>query len=286
MHGPVHCGIELGNDRLLQRLQRPQFVIQLPEFDLSLNHGAVRRGTRFEPCAGHAFEIRDQPDVFLRHRNGLCQVPVLVVGRLHSVEKGQFSLFVFLAGCRGSLGGGNMFQAWNVGEITESYFGIPSVFTGIVLAIVVGLVIIGGIKSIGAFAGKLVPGMALAYVIAALTVLGLNAEHIGDAFALIFRSALGLEQAAGGVAGYGVLAAIRAGVDRIIRVTDDEVKAAMRHFFHDTHNLVEGAGAAALAALMKDTARKGSRFAVIASGGNIDREAYVEALAMGSDPIG
>jgi threonine dehydratase len=74
------------------------------------------------------------------------------------------------------------------------------------------------------------------------------------------------------------LAAIRAGAERIIRVTDDEVKAAIRHFFHDTHNLVEGAGAAALAALIKDPARKGSRFAVIASGGNIDREAYVEAL--------
>ena len=84
------------------------------------------------------------------------------------------------------------------------------------------------------------------------------------------------------------LAAIRAGADRIIRVTDDEVKAAMRHFFHDTHNLVEGAGAAALAALMKDPARKGMRFAVIASGGNIDREAYVEAMGseMGSDPCG
>jgi threonine dehydratase len=74
------------------------------------------------------------------------------------------------------------------------------------------------------------------------------------------------------------LAAIRAGAERIIRVTDDEVKAAIRHFFHDTHNLVEGAGAAALAALIKDPERKGSRFAVIASGGNIDREAYREAL--------
>ncbi len=78
------------------------------------------------------------------------------------------------------------------------------------------------------------------------------------------------------------LQAIRAGAERVVRVTDGEVKAAMRHFFHDTHNLVEGAGAAALAALMKDPERKGERFAVIASGGNIDREMYIEAL--GSDP--
>lgn len=74
------------------------------------------------------------------------------------------------------------------------------------------------------------------------------------------------------------LEVIRAGADRIVRVSDDEVKAAMRHYYSDTHNLVEGAGAAPLAALLKDQARKGSRFAVIASGGNIDREAYLSAL--------
>jgi len=72
---------------------------------------------------------------------------------------------------------------------------------------------------------------------------------------------------------------IRAGAERIVRVSEDEVKAAVRHFHSDTHNLVEGAGAAPLAALLKDPARKGERFAVIASGGNIDREAYLEALA-------
>jgi len=74
------------------------------------------------------------------------------------------------------------------------------------------------------------------------------------------------------------LEVIRAGADRIVRVSDDEVKAAMRHYYSDTHNLVEGAGAAPLAALLKGLARKGSRFAVIASGGNIDREAYLSAL--------
>lgn len=72
---------------------------------------------------------------------------------------------------------------------------------------------------------------------------------------------------------------ILAGAARIVRVSDDEVKAAVRHYFADTHNLVEGAGAAPLAALLKDRERRGSRFAVIASGGNIDREAYLQALA-------
>jgi threonine dehydratase len=71
---------------------------------------------------------------------------------------------------------------------------------------------------------------------------------------------------------------IRAGAERIVRVSDDEVKAAVRHYYSDTHNLVEGAGAAPLAALLKDADRAGAKFAVIASGGNIDREAYIAAL--------
>jgi threonine dehydratase len=74
------------------------------------------------------------------------------------------------------------------------------------------------------------------------------------------------------------LEAIRAGADRIVQVTDDEVKSAMRDLYRCTHNIAEGAGAAAYAALLKDPVRKGSRFAVILSGGNIDREMYLEAL--------
>ena len=77
------------------------------------------------------------------------------------------------------------------------------------------------------------------------------------------------------------LAAIRAGAERIVRVSEEEIRTAIRHFYTDTHNLVEGAGAAALAALMKDPERRGRRFAVIASGGNIDRDAYLAALGAG-----
>ncbi len=61
-----------------------------------------------------------------------------------------------------------MFQAWNVGALTEAYFGVPSIFCGIVLAILVGMVIIGGIKRIGAVAGRLVPVMIALYLLAGL----------------------------------------------------------------------------------------------------------------------
>ena len=67
--------------------------------------------------------------------------------------------------------GGNMFQAWNVGELTQEYFAVPSWITGIVLAIIVGSVIIGGIKRIGRVAGTLVPVMVALYLLAGTYVL-------------------------------------------------------------------------------------------------------------------
>lgn len=85
---------------------------------------------------------------------------------------------------------------------------------GLVLALLTFTVIIGGVKSIGAVAGRVVPLMAVGYVGVSVYVLALNADHIPAAFAAIFRHAFGLEQAVGGAAGYSVLAAIRYGVAR------------------------------------------------------------------------
>jgi AGCS family alanine or glycine:cation symporter len=105
--------------------------------------------------------------------------------------------------------GGNMFQAWNVGEITESYFGIPSVFTGIVMAIMVALVIIGGIKRIGNVAGHLVPVMMALYILGGLFVLAVNVEQLPGMFLLIFEGAFSETDASGafigGTAGYAFL---------------------------------------------------------------------------------
>lgn len=70
------------------------------------------------------------------------------------------------------------------------------------------------------------------------------------------------------------------GADRVVRVSEDEIADAMRAYYEDTHNLTEGAGAAALAALMQERDRMaGKRVALVLSGGNIDREMYAEVLA-------
>lgn len=105
--------------------------------------------------------------------------------------------------------GGNMFQSWNVADVTNTYFGVPSIAVGIVLAILVGLVIIGGIKRIGAFAGRIVPAMCLLYLVAAFVVLVLNLGRLPELLTLIVVEAFKPTEAAGaflgGTAGYALL---------------------------------------------------------------------------------
>ena len=105
--------------------------------------------------------------------------------------------------------GGNMFQAWNVGNMTELYFDVPGIVAGIALAIIVGLVILGGIHRIGRVAAALVPFMITTYFAAAIYVLALNAGEIPAMFGLIFRSAFSPTEASGafigGTMGYAFL---------------------------------------------------------------------------------
>ena len=105
--------------------------------------------------------------------------------------------------------GGNMFQSWNVADITHEYFGVPQIATGIVLAILVGMVILGGIKRIGAVAGRLVPVMCALYLIAAVYVLIMKIDVVPSMLALIVKSAFSPLEAQGafigGTLGYAFL---------------------------------------------------------------------------------
>ncbi len=75
-------------------------------------------------------------------------------------------------------------------------------------------------------------------------------------------------------------ALIRKGAERIVSVSEGEIRAAMRHYFTDTHNLAEGAGAAPLAALLQERDRmQGRQVGLILSGGNVDRNVYAAVLA-------
>ena len=76
------------------------------------------------------------------------------------------------------------------------------------------------------------------------------------------------------------------GADRVVRVSDDEIADAIRAYYSDTHNLAEGAGAAALAALMKEQSlMRGSKVGLILSGGNVDAMPFATVLSGGTPQV-
>ncbi|MEK8018341.1 MAG: sodium:alanine symporter family protein [Candidatus Parabeggiatoa sp.] len=121
-----------------------------------------------------------------------------------------FALLGMLAG----FGIGNTVQANSVADVLNSNFNVPTWATGITLAVLVGLVLIGGIRWIAEVVGKLVPIMGIAYVLGGLVILAVNAAAIPEAFSLIFTYAFTPVAATGGFAGAAVWAAIRYGVAR------------------------------------------------------------------------
>ena len=113
-----------------------------------------------------------------------------------------------------SIATGNMIQANSFADSFSGLTGLPEWGSGIIVAVAVFAVIIGGIKSIGAIAEKVVPIMALIYLLMAFLALALNWTAIPGAFLTIFDSAFTGHAAAGGFVGAGMIMAIRAGVAR------------------------------------------------------------------------
>ncbi|MGF1728157.1 alanine/glycine:cation symporter family protein [Photobacterium kasasachensis] len=121
-----------------------------------------------------------------------------------------FAIFGSIAG----FGIGNTVQSNSVAAAVDANFGISPMVSGLVMMILVGLVLMGGIKRIADVAGKLVPLMAAFYIASGLLILGMNASEIPAAFSLIVSSAFTPVAAQGGFAGAAVWAAIRFGVAR------------------------------------------------------------------------
>jgi alanine or glycine:cation symporter, AGCS family len=113
-----------------------------------------------------------------------------------------------------AFGIGNMVQSNSVADVISSKFDVPTWITGLILAIMAALVIIGGVKRIAQVAAKLVPFMALAYIIAAVAIVILNIEKLPDAISLIFTSAFTGSAASGGFLGATIWMAVRWGFAR------------------------------------------------------------------------
>jgi len=113
-----------------------------------------------------------------------------------------------------SFGIGNMTQVYSISDAVSSNFGISPFLTGIALAIIAGLIIIGGIKRIGSVTEKLVPFMAFAYIGITLFIFFSNWEMIPYVFGSIFGSAFSVEAVGGGIGGYVIKRAMTMGFKR------------------------------------------------------------------------
>lgn len=121
-----------------------------------------------------------------------------------------FAIFCVMA----SFGIGNMTQINSISDAMHTNFGVATVITGIVLAVIAALVIVGGIKRIGQVTEKLVPFMALAYILATLVIFIGNWRQIPYVFGSIFGNAFSLASVGGGVGGYVIKRAITMGFKR------------------------------------------------------------------------
>jgi AGCS family alanine or glycine:cation symporter len=147
-----------------------------------------------------------------------------------------FAFFGMIAG----FGIGNGVQANSVADVMHNSFDIPELASGIIMAILAALVLLGGIKRIATVAGKLVPFMAITYIIAGLILLVINFERIPDAFNTILTHAFTPISAVGGFAGATVWAALRFGIARGVFSNEAGLGSApIAHAAAQTNNPVQ-----------------------------------------------
>lgn len=121
-----------------------------------------------------------------------------------------FSIFCLIA----SFGIGNMVQVNTIASNMNSAFSIPRVVTGIGLMILVGLVVVGGLKRIAAVTEKIVPVMVVLYFIGTVIICILHIDQFSDVFKAIFKGAFGMKAVGGAAVGYGVKMAVQMGMKR------------------------------------------------------------------------
>ena len=121
-----------------------------------------------------------------------------------------FALFTFMA----SFGIGNMTQVNSIAEALRTNFSVPTIAVGVVLAAITGLIIFGGIVRIGSVAEKIVPFMAIFYIVIGIAIVIMNIQYVPGVFVTIFRGAFSTQAIAGGVLGTVLKRAITYGFKR------------------------------------------------------------------------
>lgn len=131
-------------------------------------------------------------------------------GRFGKFLSGVFSVAIILA--LGFMG--NMVQSNSIGSSFDTAFGIKPYIMGIIIAVISGVIFLGGINRIARVTEKVVPLMALIYIVGCVIILGMNLEGLGKAFHDIFVGAFAPSSVLGGAAGVTVQKAMRFGVAR------------------------------------------------------------------------
>ena len=130
-------------------------------------------------------------------------------------KPGRVLAVLFAAFCAlASFGIGNLSQLNSIAGNLKAAFGVPEAVTGAVLAAVSAVILLGGLKRVAAVAERLVPAMALLYIVGALTVVGVHITAVPAALAAIVKGAFGLRAAGGGMVGYGLSRAVTWGFKR------------------------------------------------------------------------
>lgn len=144
-----------------------------------------------------------------------------------------FAVFCILA----SFGIGNMSQINSIASNMNAAFNVAPAATGIVLMFLAGFIILGGLKRVAAVTEKLVPFMAVAYIVGAIAVVVVNAGNIGPAFVAIFKGAFALPAVGGGIVGGGIKMALTWGMKR--GVFSNEAGLGSSVMVHSSSNVKE-----------------------------------------------
>ena len=144
-----------------------------------------------------------------------------------------FCCFCLLA----SFGIGNMTQVNTIATNMLDAFSIPKFVTGIAVLILVGLVVVGGLKRIAAVTEKIVPAMVIIYILGTIIICLMHISSMGAVFASIFKGAFGLKAVGGGIVGSGVKLAVQMGMKR--GVFSNEAGLGSSVMVHSNSNVKE-----------------------------------------------
>ena len=180
-----------------------------------------RKNSKGEWSGGAMYYLRDG----LGSRKG-C-------GMIGKVLAGLFSFFCLVA----AFGIGNMTQVNAISGNMLNVFGIPTWITGAVVMILVGLVVVGGLKRIASVTEKIVPFMVILYMVGTIAIFFINIGHIGSVFGAIFKGAFETQAATGGIVGYGIKLAIEWGMKR--GVFSNEAGLGSSVMVHSNSNVKE-----------------------------------------------